>query len=61
MEIVKVITKEYREGDNAVKTTSITLFGMPIFRYKKLTTNNKAVALLTVQKKTIIKGFKNED
>ena len=56
--MIKVITNEYREGDNAVKTTSITLFGIPIFRDKKLTTNNKAVALLTVQKKTTIKGFK---
>lgn len=59
--MIKVITDEYREGDNAVKTTSITLFGIPMFRYKKLTTNNKTVALLTVQKKTTIKGFKNED
>ena len=59
--MIKVITDEYRKGDNAVKTTSITLFGMPIFRYKKLTTNYKAVALLTVQKETTIKGFKNED
>lgn len=59
--MIKVITDEYREGDNAVKTTSITFFGIPIFKYKKLTTNNKAVALLTVQKETTIKGFKNED
>ena len=59
--MIKVITDEYREGDNAVKTTSITLFGIPIFKYKKLTTNNKAVTLLTVQKETTIKGFKNED
>ena len=59
--MIKVITNEYREGDNAVKTTSITLFGISVFRYKKLTTNNKAVALLTAQKKTTIKGFKNEN
>ena len=32
--MIKVITNEYREGDNAVKTTSITLFDIPIFRYK---------------------------
>lgn len=59
--MIKVITNEYREGDNAVKTTSVTLFGISVFRYKKLTTNNKAVALLTAQKKTTIKGFKNEN
>ena len=56
--MIETVKKEYRKGDNAVRTTSITLFGIPMFRYKKLTTNNKAVALLTVQKKTTIKGFK---
>ena len=61
MEIIKFITKEYREGDIAVKTTYITFLGISIFKYKKETTNNKAVELLTVQKKTTIKGFKNED
>ena len=56
--MIKVITDEYREGDNAVKTTSITFFGIPIFRSKEITTNNDIVELLTVQKKTTIKGFK---
>lgn len=37
--MIKTVTKEYREGDNAVKTTSITFFGIPIFRDKK--NNNK--------------------
>ena len=56
--MIKVITDEYREGDNAVRTTSITFFGIPIFRSKEITTNNDIVELLTVQKKTTIKGFK---
>ena len=59
--MIETIKKEYREGDNAVRTTSITFFGIPIFRSKEITTNNDIVELLTVQKKTTIKGFKNED
>ena len=56
--MIKTVKKEYREGDNAVRTTSITFFGIPIFRSKEITTNNDIVELLTVQKKTTIKGFK---
>lgn len=56
--MIENIKKEYREGDNAVRTTSITFFGIPIFRSKEITTNNDIVELLTVQKKTTIKGFK---
>ena len=59
--MIETVKKEYREGDNAVRTTSITFFGIPIFKSKEITTNNDIVELLTVQKKTTIKGFKNED
>lgn len=59
--MIETVKKEYRKGDNAVRTTSITFFGIPIFRSKEITTNNDIVELLTVQKKTTIKGFKNED
>lgn len=59
--MIETVTKEYRKGDNAVRTTSITFFGIPVFRSKEITTNNNLVELLTVQKKTTIKGFKNED
>jgi hypothetical protein len=59
--MIKVLTKEFREGDIAVKTTYITFLGISVFRYRKETTNNKAVALLTVLKKTTIKGFTNEN
>lgn len=34
--MIKVITNGYREGDNAVKTTSITLLAY-VLGYKKLT------------------------
>ena len=56
--MIETVKKEYREGDNAVRTTSITFFGIPIFRSKEITTNNDIVELLTVQKKTTIKCFK---
>ena len=46
--MIETVKKEYREGDNAVRTTSITFFGIPIFRSKEITTNNDIVELLTV-------------
>lgn len=56
--MIKVLTKEYREGDQAVKTTVVTFLCIPLFKYKKSTTNNKAVALLTVANQPKkVKGF----
>lgn len=56
--MIKVLTKEYREGDQAVKTTVVTFLCIPIFKYKKSTTNNKAVALLTtVNQPKKVTGF----
>lgn len=56
--MIKVLTNEYREGDLAVKTTEVTFLCILIYKYKKTTTNNKAVALLTVQNQpTKVKGF----
>jgi hypothetical protein len=56
--MIKILTKESREGDLAVKTTEVTFLCIPIFKYKKTTTNNKAVALLTVvNQPTKVTGF----
>lgn len=56
--MIKVLTKEYREGDLAVKTTEVTFLCIPLFKYKKSTTNNRAVELLTIVKQpTKVKGF----
>ncbi len=56
--MIKVKTKEYREGDLAVKTTEVTFLCIPIFRYKKSTTNNKIVIMLTAATQSNkIKGF----
>lgn len=57
--MIKMLTKEYREGDLAVRTTEVTFLCIPIFRFKKTSTNNKAVAMLTtVTQPTKITGFK---
>lgn len=56
--MIKVLTKECREGDLAVKITEVTFLCIPIFKYKKSTTNNKAVALLTIMNQPKkVKGF----
>lgn len=56
--MIKVLTDEYREGDLAIRTTKVTFLCITIFKYKKSTTNSKAVALLTtVNQPTKIKGF----
>ena len=56
--MIKMLTKEYREGDLAVKTTEVTFLCIPIFKYRKSTTNNQAVKLLTsISQPTKVKGF----
>lgn len=55
--MIKVITKEYRDGDLAVRTTEVTFLCIPVFKFKKTSTNNKAVSLLTVTQSKKIKGF----
>lgn len=51
-------TKEYREGDLAVRTTEVTFLCIPIFKYKKTSTNNQAVKVLTsITQPTNVKGF----
>lgn len=55
-----MFTKEYREGDLAIKTTKVTFLCIPIFKCKKTSTNNKAVAILTtVAEPKKVKGFNN--
>ncbi len=57
--MIGVITQEYREGNLAVRTTVITFLCIPIFKFKKTSTNHVAVGQLTVIKEPAkIKGFK---
>lgn len=56
-----MLTNEYREGNLAVKETKVTFFCIPIFKKRKTSTNNIAVAALTVESQRFkIKGFNNE-
>lgn len=56
--MIKMKTKEYREGDLAVRTTEVTFLCIPIFKYKKTSTNNQAVKMLTsITQPTSVKGY----
>lgn len=56
--MINMRTEEYREGDLAVRTIVITFLCIPIFKFKKTSTNNVAVGQLTpIKKKAKIKGF----
>lgn len=60
--MIKKITQEYREGNLAVRTTIISFLCIPIFKFRKTTTNNSIVSQLTVIKElNKIKGFKYEN
>lgn len=59
--MIKQETKEYSEDGLAVRIMRITLFGMPIYRFKETSTNKAAVAqLTTAPKPTKVKGFSYE-
>lgn len=59
--MIKRIDEEFREGDLGVRTSIITLFGIPIFKFRTTTTNHNVVAMLTVKPVyNKIKGFNNE-
>lgn len=60
--MIKQEIKEYSEDGLAVRAVQITLFGVPIYRFKETSTNKAAVAqLTTVPKPTKVKGFSNEN
>lgn len=57
--MIKKITREYKEGNLAVRITIITFLCIPIFKFKETTTNKAVVSQLTVIKESIkVKGFK---
>lgn len=59
--MVKQETKEYSEDGLAVRTIQVTIFGVPIYKFKKTSTNQAAVAQLSSAKKSVkVKGFINE-
>ena len=60
--MIKIVTQEYREGNLAVRVTTVTFLGIPVYKFRTTTTDNVAVKQLTVIKEpTKIKGFKYEN
>lgn len=57
-----MVTQEYREGNLAVRTTIVTFLCIPVFKFRKTSTNNVVVKQLTTIKKSIkVKGLKYEN
>lgn len=60
--MIKQLVQEYREGDTVVRTIIVTFFRIPVFKYKKTSTNIVVVRQFTPITKTLkIKGFNNEN
>lgn len=59
--MIKMVTQEYQRGNLAVRTTVVTFFCIPIFKFKKTTTNQMAVRQLApIKEKVQFKGFNYE-
>ena len=59
--MINIRIKEYGEEDIVTITITITLFYIPIFSYKKTSTNRVAVNQFNKPEERIkIKGFNNE-
>lgn len=59
--MIKMMVKEYREGDLGVNDIIIKFLGIPVFKYTKTTANYTVVALLTPKSKSNkVTGFRNE-
>lgn len=56
-----ISTKEYTEGNRAIYSSSITFFGISIYKSIRETTNINVVNALITKSRITIKGFKNED
>jgi hypothetical protein len=56
--MIKILTKEYMEGDLAAKTVEVFFFNIPLFKSKSTTVNNQVIQAFTKPKNTIkIKGY----
>ena len=60
-QMINIKIKEYGEEDIVTRTITVTLFCIPIFSYKKTSTNRVAVDRFNKPKERVrIKGFNNE-
>lgn len=56
--MISIVTQEYRKGNLAVRTTVVTFLCIPIFKFRKTSTNNWLVSqLTTIKEVTKVKGF----
>lgn len=59
--MIRMVTQEYQEGNLAVRTTVVTFLFIPIFKFKKTSTNQMAVMQLApIKEKIQLKGFNYE-
>lgn len=59
--MIRQTTKEFTVNGLAVRTIEITFFGVPIYSFKKTSTNQAAVAQLQQAAETTkVKGFSYE-
>lgn len=59
--MIRMVTQEYQEGNLAVRTTVVTFLFIPIFKFRKTSTNQMAVRQLApVKERVTLKGFNYE-
>lgn len=58
--MVKTEIKEYVENDLVVRTITVSFLYIPIFRYKKTSTNKGVISQFTPIKKIKQIGFRHE-
>lgn len=58
--MIRMVTQEYQEGNLAVRTTVVTFLFIPIFKFKKTSTNQMAVGQLAPIRRIQLKGFSCE-
>lgn len=59
--MIKIIDEEGIEEGKAIKKRKVTLFGLPLYKFKCISSNSQVIDMLSVNKPNIkVKGFKNE-
>lgn len=59
--MIDMVSQEYAEDNLAVRTIVITFFHIPIFKFRKTSTNCMTIRQLTpIKKRTQLKGFNYE-
>ena len=59
--MINITSKEFIEGDKAVKVIFITFFGLVLYSCKMETSNINIIKVLTPSRTVTVKGFNNEN